>query len=55
MVQISSSDTAGTQPLSAIGLYPGGTRESIILKTSVRSSNGTVFGDGSSQILAEKA
>lgn len=54
-VQVGSSDVAGTQRLSIVDLHPGGIWESMILRGSFCNSNGTNFGDGSSQCLAEKA
>ncbi|KAM0797550.1 aspartic peptidase domain-containing protein [Usnea florida] len=51
----SSSDTAGTQPLSTVDLHPGGIWQSMILRKSFCNDNGTVFADGSSECLAEKA
>ena len=51
----SSSDTAGTQPLSTVDLHPGGIWQSMILRRSFCNGNGTVFADGSSECLAEKA
>ena len=52
----SSSDTAGTQPLSTVDLHPGGIWQSMILRRSFCNGNGTtVFANGSSECLAEKA
>ena len=51
----SSSDTAGTQPLSTVDLHPGGKGESMILRKNFCNDNGTVSADGSSECLAEKA
>ena len=51
----SSSDSAGTQPLSTVDLHPGGIWQSIILRKSFCNDNGTVFADGASECLAEKA
>ena len=51
----SSSDTAGTQPLSTVDLHPGGIWQSMILRRSFCNDNGTNFADSSSECLAEKA
>ena len=51
----SSSDTAGTQPLSTVDLHPGGIWQSMILRRSFCNDDGTVFANGSSECLAEKA
>lgn len=54
-VQVGSNDAAGTQPESTVDLHPGGVWESMILREYFCNSNGTNFGDGTSQCLAEKA
>ena len=51
----SSSDTAGTQPLSTVDLHPGGIWQSMILRRSFCNDNGTISADSSSECLAKKA
>ena len=51
----SSSDSAGTQPLSTVDLHPGGIWQSMILRRNFCNGNGTDFADGISECLAEKA
>lgn len=54
-VQVGSTDTTDIQRESTVDLHPGGIWESLIIRGYFCNSNGTTFGDGSSQCLAEKA